>query len=96
MEENNPYTALEGYELVDASDAPFGKVDSTVYDAPSDVLKYIIADGHTILADRIEVDVEHERVKVPYSREAIETAPAPEDPTGEFDSVLRAHYGERG
>jgi hypothetical protein len=85
-----PYTALEGYELQDASGAPFGKVDRTVYDAPSDVLKYIISGKHTILADRIEVDVEHERVKAPYSREVIETAPGPEDPTGEFDSALRA------
>jgi hypothetical protein len=96
VEDNNPYTALEGYELQDASGAPFGKVDRTVYDAPSDVLKYIISGKHTILADRIEVDVEHERVKAPYSREVIETAPGPEDPTGEFDSALRAHYGERG
>lgn len=96
MEANNPYTAMEGYELQDASGAIIGKVDGTVYDAPSDVLKYIIADGHTILADGIEVDVENGRVRVPYSREAIESAPAPEDPTGEFDSALRAHYEERG
>ena len=96
MEANNPYTAMEGYELQDASGAIIGKVDGTVYDAPSDVLKYIIADGHTILADGIEVDVENGRVRVPYSREAIESAPAPKDPTGEFDSALRAHYEERG
>lgn len=96
MEENNPYTAMEGYELQDASGAVTGKVSRTVYDAPSDVLKYVIADGHTIPADRIEVDVENERVRVPYSRETIESAPGPQDPTGEFDSALRAHYEERG
>lgn len=96
MEENNPYTAMEGYELQDASGAAIGKVDRTVYDAPSDVLKYVIADGHTIPADRIEVDAENGRVRVPYSREAIESAPGPHDPTGEFDNALRAHYEERG
>jgi hypothetical protein len=96
MEENNPYTAMEGYELQDASGTVIGKVDGTIYDAPSDVLKYVIADGHTILADGIEVDVENERVRVPYSGEAIESAPGPEDPTGEFDNALRAHYEEHG
>ncbi len=94
--ENNPYTAMEGYELQDVSGTVIGKVDGTVYDVPSDVLKYVIADGHTILADGIEVDVENERVRMPYSREAIESAPVPEDPTGEFDNALRAHYEEHG
>ncbi len=96
MEKNNPYTAMEGYELQDASGAVIGKVDRTVYDAPSDVLKYVIADGRTIPADRIEVDVENGRVRVPYSRETIESAPGPHDPTGKFDRALRAHYEERG
>ena len=45
---------------------------------------------------RIEVDAENESVRVPYDREAIESAPVPEDPSGEFDRMLRAHYGEPG
>ena len=93
---DNPYTAMEGYELQDASGAEVGKIEETIYDAPSDVLKYIIANGRAIPADRIEVDAENERVRVPYEREVIETAPVPEDPSGEFDRALRAHYGEPG
>jgi hypothetical protein len=93
---DNPYTAMEGYKLQDASGAEVGKIEETVYDAPSDVLKYVIANGRAIPADRIEVDAENERVWVPYEREVIESAPAPEDPSGEFDQALRAHYGEPG
>lgn len=96
MQDNNPYTAMEGYELQDASGAAIARIDGTVYDAPSDVLKYVIAGGHTIPADRIEVDVENGCVRAPYSREAIESAPPPEDPSGEFDRRVRAHYEERG
>ena len=91
---DNPYTAMEGYELQDVSGVKVGKVEETIYDAPSDVLKYIIANGHAIPADRIEVDAENERVRVPYQREVIDSAPVPEDPSGEFDRALRAHYGE--
>jgi sporulation protein YlmC with PRC-barrel domain len=93
---DNPYTVMEGYELQDASGVRVGKVEETVYDAPSDVLKYIIANGHAIPADRIEADAQNESVRVPYDREIIESAPAPEDPSGEFDRALRAHYGEPG
>ena len=91
---DNPYTAMEGYELQDASGAEVGRIEETVYDAPSDVLKYVIANGRAIPADRIEVDAENERVRVPYEREVIESAPVPEDTSGEFDRALRAHYGE--
>lgn len=92
----NPYTALRGYTLHDASGAEVGEVDEAVYDAPTDVLKYIVADGRTIPADRMEVDAEQERIRVPYDRETIESAPALEDPSGAFDAKLREHYGERG
>ena len=92
----NPYTAMEGYELQDASGASVGKIEDTVYDAVSDVLKYVIANGHTVLADRIEVDAANERVWAPYSKSLIESSPRPEDPSGEFDHALRAHYGEPG
>ncbi len=90
----NPYTILEGYELEDASGARVGEIEETVYDAVSDVLKYVVVNGRAIPADRIEVDAEAERVRVPYKRGTIESAPALEDPSGEFDRALRAHYGE--
>jgi hypothetical protein len=93
---DNPYTAMEGYELQDASGNKVGRIEETIYDAPSDVLKYVVANGRAILADRIEVDAENERVRVPYTREVIESAPVPEDPSGEFDRALRAHYEEPG
>lgn len=95
-EPHNPYTALRGYALYDASGEEVGKVEQTVYDAPTDVLKYVVADGHTIPANRIEVDAKQECVRVPYDRETIESAPALEDPSGAFDAKLREHYGERG
>jgi hypothetical protein len=65
---------MKGYKLEDASGIEVGKIEYTVYDAPSDVLKYIVVNGHPIPADRIEVDAEEERVRVPYYREAIESA----------------------
>jgi sporulation protein YlmC with PRC-barrel domain len=95
MEDQNPYTPLKGYKLEDASGIEVGEIEDTVYDAPSDVLKYIVVNGRPILADRIEVDAEEERVRVPYGRETIESAPTLEEPSGEFDRTLRAHYEER-
>lgn len=95
MEDQNPYTPLKGYKLEDASGIEVGEIEDTVYDAPSDVLKYIVVNGRPILADRIEVDAEEERVRVPYGRETIESAPTLEKPSGEFDRTLRAHYEER-
>ena len=92
----NPYTALEGYTVFDASGAEVGEIDETVYDATSAVLKYVSVDGHTVPADRIEVDPKAESVRAPYDRQTIRGAPALRDPSGEFDRSLRAHYGERG
>jgi sporulation protein YlmC with PRC-barrel domain len=96
VEGQNPYTLMEGYEVLDGTGARVGEVQETVYDAVSDVLKYIAVNGHTILADRIEVDAEEECVRVPYDRQTIESAPALQDLSGEFDRALRAHYEERG
>jgi len=96
MRDKNPYTTMEGYELEDVSGVRVGEVEETVYDAVSDVLKYIVVNGRTIPADRIEVDAEEGRVRAPYERETIESAPALQGPSGEFDRALRAHYGERG
>lgn len=93
--DQNPYTIMEGYEVQDASGVEVGEIEETVYDAPSAVLKYVIVNGHAIPADRIEVDAEGERVRVPYERETVDSAPTPEDTSGEFDQALRAHYEER-
>ena len=92
---DNPYTYMEGYKVIDAAGEEVGEVEETVYDAVSDVLKYVVVDGHTVLADEIEVNAEEGRVRAPYTRETIESAPTLEDPSGEFDRALRAHYEER-
>jgi len=92
---DNPYTALEGYEVHDASGEVVGEIEDTVYDAPSDVLKYVVVDGRPIPAEMIDVDVEARRVSVPCDRETVETAPEMEDPSGEFDAAVRAHYEGR-
>ena len=94
--DQNPYTAMEGYELQDASCVKVGEIEETVYDAVGDVLKYVVVGGRAVPADRIEVNAEEGRVRAPYRRETIESAPALEDPSGEFDRALRAHYEERG
>ena len=92
---DNPYTALEGYEVHDASGEVVGEIEDTVYDAPSDVLKYVVVDGRPIPAEMIDVDADARRVFVPCDRETVETAPEMEDPSGEFDAAVRAHYEGR-
>ncbi|MEW6638756.1 MAG: PRC-barrel domain-containing protein [Actinomycetota bacterium] len=92
---NNPYTELEGYTLIDASGAEIGEVERTVYDAVSDVLKYVVVNGRTVPAQRIEVDPENERVTVPYAAETVQSAPEIEEPSGGFDKAVLSHYGER-
>ena len=94
MEEpNNPYTELEGYKLYDVSREEVGEIESTVYDAPSDILKYLVVGGRTVPADGMKVDAEEDNVSVPYDRETIESAPKMEDYSAEFDEGLREHYG---
>jgi sporulation protein YlmC with PRC-barrel domain len=90
----NPYTALEGYMVLDDAGAEVGEVEETVYDAVSDVLKYLSVNGHAVLADRIEVDHDAELVRVPYDGETVESAPVLRETSGAFDDALRAHYGE--
>lgn len=91
---DNPYTYLEGYRLLDAAGAEVGEVEETVYDAPSDVLKYVIVDGHAVLADRLEILAEDRTVLAPYDRKTIELAPKLEETSGAFDETLREHYAE--
>lgn len=93
-EPDNPYTFLEGYKVYDADENEVGEVEQTVYDAPADVLKYVIVDGHPIPTDRLEVNNNEESVSVPYSDETIESAPELKEFSGEFDETLREHYGD--
>lgn len=94
MEPDNLYTHLEGYNLYDADETKVGEVEQAIYDAPADVLKYLVVDGHPIPAERADIDVKQERVNVPYDKASIESAPELERVSGEFDRKLREHYGE--
>jgi len=91
--DQNPYTAMEGYALEDAVGERVGEVEEIVYDAVGEILKYIVVNGRAVPTDGIEVNAEEGRVRVPYRREIKESAPTLEDPSGEFDRALRAHYG---
>ena len=90
----NPYTEMEGYTVYDASGEEIGEVQDTVYDAPSDVLKYVIVDGRPIPADSIDVDVGERSVSLPYDGETVESAPRMQEPSGAFDAAVREHYGD--
>ena len=92
---DNPYTQMEGYKVHDASGNEVGEIEETVYDAPSDVLKYVVINGRPILADRIAVDAEGQRVSVPYDAPTIESAPELEELSGAFDDAVREHYEGR-
>ena len=90
----NPYTEMEGYTVYGASGEEIGEVQETVYDAPSDVLKYVVVDGRPIPADSIDVNPGEESVFVPYERGIVESAPEMQEPSGAFDAAVREHYGD--
>ncbi len=92
---DNPYTAMEGYTVYDTSGTEVGEIEGTVYDAPSDVLKYVVVAGRPILAESINVDAAGQRVSVPYDRETIESAPEIKELSGAFDEAVREHYEGR-
>ena len=91
--QNNPYTQLEGYRVIDVSGEEVGEIQDTVYDAPSDVLKYVVVRGRAVPADRIEVHAEDQHVSVPYNAATVESAPRIEETSGAFDDTVREHYG---
>ncbi len=91
----NPYTEMEGYTVYDASGERLGEVEETVYDAPSDVLKYVVVDGRPIPAESVDVDAGKQSVSLPYDRETVESAPEMEEPSGAFDAAVREHYEDR-
>jgi sporulation protein YlmC with PRC-barrel domain len=92
---DNPYTTMEGYTVYDASGTEVGEIEGTVYDAPSNVLKYVVVDGRPVPAEGIDVDGAGQLVSLPYDRETIESAPELEEPSGAFDEVVREHYEGR-
>jgi sporulation protein YlmC with PRC-barrel domain len=92
---DNPYAAMEGYTVLDPSGQEIGVVQDTVYDAPSDVLKYVVVDGRPIPAEDVTVDAHDQRVSVPFDRETVESAPRMQDLSGAFDDAVHEHYGDR-
>ena len=92
---DNPYAAMEGYAVYGASGAEIGEVEVTVYDAPSDVLKYVVVDGRPIPAEAVEVNPDEQSVSIPFDGETVESAPEMENPSGAFDEAVREHYGMR-
>lgn len=90
---DNPYTAIEGFDVYDVRGERAGEVKATVYDAPSDVLKYLIVEGRAVPADRMEVDAERGRVLVPYEAKAIASAPEMQETSGKFDETVHEHFG---
>jgi sporulation protein YlmC with PRC-barrel domain len=92
---DNPYTQLEGYRVIDASGEEVGEIQDTVYDAPSDVLKYVVVRRRPIPAERIEVDAGDQRVSVPYDARTIESAPRMTELSGAFDEAVHEHYEGR-
>jgi sporulation protein YlmC with PRC-barrel domain len=90
---DNPYTYLEGHKVSDASGEDVGEIEATIYDVPSDVLKYVVVRGRAVPADRIEVHAEGQYVSVPYSAATVESAPRIEETSGAFDDAVREHYG---
>jgi sporulation protein YlmC with PRC-barrel domain len=89
---DHPYTQLEGYRVNAASGEEVGEIEDTVYDAPSDVLKYVVVRGRPIPAESIEVDAGEQRVSVPYDARTIESAPQMEETSGVFDEAIHEHY----
>jgi hypothetical protein len=86
---------MEGYIVYDASGREIGVIEDTVYDAPSDVLKYVVVDGHPIPAESIDVDAREKSVSLPYAAETVESAPQMEELSGAFDLAVHEHYESR-
>ena len=70
-------------------------MEFTVYGAPSAVRKYLVVDGRPIPAEAIDVDAAGQLVSIPYDREAVESAPEMEVPSGTFDAAVHEHYEDR-
>ena len=95
-EADNPYAQMEGYAVRDPSGSEVGEIESTVYDAPSDVLKYVVVDGRPIPAEDIRVDPDRGLVSIPFDRQTVESAPRMEEVSGAFDRAVHEHYRRSG
>ncbi len=91
---DNPYAAMEGYTVYDDSGAEIGRIEDAIYDAPSDVLKYVVVDGRPIPAEDITVDAHDESVYVPFDGETVWSAPHMQPHSGDFDAAVHEHYGD--
>ena len=67
-----------------------GKVEETLFEATSTLLKYVLVNGRAVPASAMEVNAKEGCVRVAYEGEIIESAPILENPSGEFDRTLRA------
>ena len=92
---DNPYTEMKGYGVFDTAGGRVGRLEDTVYDEVSDVLKYMIVNGRPVPADKVDVDVEAERITVPFDAATVNSAPRLEHLSGAFDAAVREHYGEK-
>lgn len=93
---DNPYAQMEGYVVRDPSGSEVGEVESTVYDAPSDVLKYVVVKEHPIPAEDVRVDPDRGLVSIPFDRRTVESAPRMEEVSGAFDRAVHEHYRRGG
>ena len=93
---NNPYTEMKGYGVFDTAGERVGRIEDTVYDEVSDVLKYVVVDGRPVPAEEITVDAGQERVTIPFDAATVDSAPRLEHFSGAFDAAVREHYGEKG
>lgn len=93
---NNPYTEMEGYRVFDTAGEQIGRIEATIYDEVSDVLKYVIVDGRPVPAEEVSVDAHEERVTIPFDAATVDSAPRLEHFSGAFDHAVREHYGEPG
>ena len=91
---DNPYAAMEGYTVYDGSGAEIGRIEDAIYDAPSDVLKYVFVDGRPIPSEEITVDAHDESVYVPFDGETVQSAPDMQPLSGDFDAAVHEHYGD--
>ena len=74
---NNPYTEMEGYRVFDAQGEPVGRIEDTVYDEVSDVLKYVIVDGRPIPAEEISPSTRSRNTAPPSSGYSSKSLPPP-------------------
>ena len=90
MEEDSRHPEQQGsWRIYSHTIRSEGKVEETLFEAASALLKYVLVNGRAVPASAMEVNAEEGCVRVAYEGEIIESAPILEDPSGEFDRTLR-------